>query len=179
MNACARRPFAVMFALSTLVVVPLGLAAACGGAPKPPFAATAVSASASASASGPLFTQSSGASPIHVGWQNEVCDVEIRDALGATYRHGSESAVVEQALRGAVEPCLSAEQGTKTHGTVYVEAKVGADGALSEVVVSPGGAVSTDVAQCISKSFGALQVPPPKEAGSVLMLFVVSACPVR
>lgn len=177
MNACARRRLAAILLLPSLVVLPLGLSAACGGPAKPPHTAAT---SASASVSAPLFSQSSGASPIHVAWKTEACEVEVRDALGATYRFGEGGeATVQQALRDAVASCLSADQGTRAHGTVYVEAEVEADGGLSEVVVSPGGAVSTDVAQCLTKSFGAVRVAPPKEAGSVLMLLVVSDCPVR
>lgn len=78
-------------------------------------------------------------------------------------------------LQGALTTCLAAPKGTQ--GTVYVEAKVGQGGALADVVVSPGGAISTDVVQCLTGSFGQAKLPPPKQADSILLLFVISACP--
>jgi hypothetical protein len=100
----------------------------------------------------------------------------MRDGLGATYRFDAgEAARVGEALRRATDACIGSKA---TQGTVYVEAKVLGDGALTEVVVSPGGAVSTDVVQCLARSFGGARVAAPKEAESVLLLFVVSACPV-
>lgn len=172
MLASTRRQLAGLFALPIFAAVPLWLAVACGGPAKPP--ATAVG-SASASASVPLFTQSSGASPIHVAWKAAACDVEMRDGLGATYRVGEGSAQVEQALRETSEACLNVPKGTQ--GTLYIEAKVAASGALSDVVVSPGGAVSTDVVQCLTKAFGQARFPAPKDPDSVLLVFVVSSCP--
>jgi len=110
-----------------------------------------------------------------VTWQAGACDVELRDALGATYQFAPEAAdQAAKALRDAAHACLDRPSGTQ--GTLYVEAEVGKEGALTDVVVSPGGAVSTDVAECLTRSFGEARVPAPKEAGEVLLLFVVSAC---
>lgn len=173
MHASTRRRLAGLVALPTFAAVPLWLAVACGGPAKPP---TTAAGSASASASVPLFTQSSGASPIHVAWKAGACDVEMRDGLGATYQVGDGAASqVEPTLQQTADACLNVPKGTQ--GTLYVEAKVAASGALSDVVVSPGGAVSTEVVQCMTKAFGQARLPAPKNADSVLLLFVVSACP--
>lgn len=159
-----------------IVVLSLGastwLAAACRGPAKPPRVAVG---SASASASVPLFTQSSGASPIHAAWKAGACDVEMRDALGASYQLQNEgSSKIEDVLRETVDACLRRSKGTQ--GTLYIEAKVAANGALADVDVAPGGAMSTEVVECLTGSLGKVRVAAPKEAESVLLLFVVSAC---
>lgn len=100
----------------------------------------------------------------------------MRDGLGATYRfEAAEGERVQQALRAATDACFGSKG---MQGTVYIEAKVSGQGALTGVVVSPGGAVSTDAVQCLMKSFGGTRVAVPKEADSVLLLFIVSACSV-
>ncbi len=168
-----QRQKAGLVAAFIVATFPLWITAACGGSTKP----TVFSASsASAPTTVPLFSQSSGASPIHMRHTFGACEVEVRDGLGATYRWGEGSAdQVRQAFVGAAEGCLSTSKGT--HGTMYLEAKVSANGSLSDVIISPGGAVSTDVARCMSNSFGKVTMPAPKEAGSVLLLFIVSRCP--
>jgi len=109
-------------------------------------------------------------------WKASACDVEMRDGLGATYRFDEANRDGVQAeLKRAADGCLTASRGTQ--GTAYVEAKVAASGALSDVIVSPGGAVSTDVVGCLTKAFGGIRVPPPRDQDSVLLLFLVSACP--
>ena len=124
----------------------------------------------------PLFTQSSGASPIHIVWKAGACDVEMRDGLGATYRFEEANRDgVQGELKRAADGCLARAGGTQ--GTAYVEAKVAASGALSDVVVSPGGAVSTDVVGCLTKSFAGIRLAAPRDGDSVLLLFLVSACP--
>ncbi len=175
MLASTQRCLAGFVAVAALGLAPVGLGSACGGA-KTPGPATQGTASAAASGSVPLFTQSSGASPIHLAWNAAGCDVEMRDGLGASYRFdAAEGARVGEALRRATDACIGSKA---TQGTVYIEAKVSGEGALTGVVVSPGGAVSTDVVQCLVRSFGEARVAAPKEADSVLLLFVVSGCPV-
>lgn len=175
MIASTKRYLVGVVALAAIGWVPLGLAPACGGA-KTPDPATSPAASATASGAVPLFTQSSGASPIHLAWKVAGCEVEMRDGLGGTYRFEvAEGERVQQALRAATDACVGPKG---MQGTVYIEAKVSGQGALTGVVVSPGGAVSTDTVQCLAKSFGDARVASPKEADSVLLVFMVSACPV-
>ncbi len=100
----------------------------------------------------------------------------MRDGLGATYRfEESNRERMQEDLKKAADGCLAASRGTQ--GTAYVQAKVAGTGALSDVVVSPGGAVSTDVVGCLTKAFGGIRLPVPRDDDSVLLLFLVSACP--
>jgi hypothetical protein len=161
-------------AVVALALGPVVLAPACGGAPKQPVSAAGTASSSVGSV--PLFTQSSGASPIHIVWKAGACDVEMRDGLGATYRFEEANRDgVQGELKRAADGCLARSGGTQ--GTAYVEAKVAASGALSDVVVSPGGAVSTDVVGCLTKSFAGIRLAAPRDGDSVLLLFLVSACP--
>jgi len=100
----------------------------------------------------------------------------MRDAVGGTYRF-EESArnTVEGTLKKAVDKCLTSVG--RTQGTAYLAAKVATSGVLSDVIVSPGGAVSTKAVECMRKSFGETRVPTPRDDESVLLLFLVSSCP--
>ena len=174
MDADKSNRSALVAGLLLTVMAPAMVATACGASSNPGPATPVASASASSSAA--LFTQgATGATPISIEAKVGGCDVTVHEGLGATYLF--DAAAMDQAktaILGAMEPCLSPGKGTQ--GTVYVRATVGADGQLTAPVVSPGGAVSTDVVQCLMGTFGKARLVAPKEKDSVLMLFVVSAC---
>ena len=103
------------------------------------------------------------------------CEVVFKEAVGATYRiaPGAETQV-EGNLTRVVRECVGA--GQRAQGTVYVKADVAASGTLSNITVSPGGAVPTSVAKCLARSLGGMEMPPPKSDGSVFMVFMVGSC---
>jgi hypothetical protein len=99
----------------------------------------------------------------------------VQTALGASYKFKvSEGDAVNAAIRQAVSGCLGAKG---SHGTLHIEATVDGSGAVSGVTTSPGGALSTGVAQCVEASMGKAHLVAPQEAqANELLVFGVSEC---
>ena len=116
-----------------------------------------------------------GSSPMHARWHAGACEVDLRDAVGSTYRFDESAAdAVASSLKQAVSRCLTSK--TATSGTAYLQAKVAASGVLTDVTVSPGGALSSQVAQCFAESLRETRVVAPMVADSVLVVFLVCEC---
>jgi len=138
-------------------------------------AGAAAMAEGSSSKQTSMTAEPSEATPFHATWQVGSCEVEMRQGLGSTYRFAeAQRSRVEQELQRSLSECMQKRGGVQ--GTLYVQAKVAESGALSEVVVSPGGAIPTDLVGCMSQSLDGLRLASPHEGGSSLMVFVVSAC---
>ncbi|HQK19300.1 MAG TPA: hypothetical protein PLJ27_17695 [Polyangiaceae bacterium] len=167
-----RRWFWILGILIALISTAGAAAMGCAGA-KPPSEFAQAEGSSSKQTS--MTAEPSEATPFHATWQVGSCEVEMRQGLGSTYRFAeAQRSRVEQELQRSLSECMQKRGGVQ--GTLYVQAKVAESGALSEVVVSPGGAIPTDLVGCMSQSLDGLRLASPHEGGSSLMVFVVSAC---
>ena len=157
--------FALAFALS------VGGVASCGG--RQPHATNPLAAaSASASLS---FSPSSGSSPLDAEFAAGACTVNMGASPGSTYQFApTERQNAVDALRGVVLACL--QRPTGVQGTVYLSAQVDATGQVTEPVASPGGALASDAATCLSDRLARLRLPAPTAAPASLLVLVVSAC---
>lgn len=79
-----------------------------------------------------------------------------------------------QTLQGAVAPCFERPSGTQ--GTLYLAAEVQRAGHVTNVVPSPGGALATEVSQCVATNLGRVRLAPPPNGSASILLFVVSSC---
>ena len=101
--------------------------------------------------------------------------MEVHSSPGATYRFAaSDEARVRGAISELVKACLGVASGS--HGTAHVRAAIAQNGAVRDVVVSPGGALSTRVAQCLTERLSGQSLPAPQEQADALLLFMVSSC---
>ncbi|MCU0693971.1 MAG: hypothetical protein MUF54_21485 [Polyangiaceae bacterium] len=160
--------------IAALVASGLGSAAGCGGTAREPAAA----ASAAVSSAAPLQPQpSQGASTIELATRVGGCAVTVRTSLGASYRFApSHAKVVTDGMASPLQACWAGASGT--HGTAHVSGKVGSDGKLGAVVVSPGGALSTHVATCLGQRLEGASLAPSEAGADALLVFVVSDCAV-
>jgi hypothetical protein len=79
-----------------------------------------------------------------------------------------------EALRSAILACF--QRPTGAQGTAFVSAQVDASGQLADPVVSPGGALATDVAVCLADRMSKVRLPAPTSAPSGLLLLITSTC---
>jgi hypothetical protein len=171
MNAIRRSFPALLGVAAACAVSPLG-AGACAGTQRPGPGGPASSASASAAAS---FAPSQGLSPIEARFRAGACSVSVSSAVGGTYRFApAERERVGRSLETAAAPCMG--RGAGAQGTVYLSGQVDPSGKVSDLVPAPGGAMSSDVARCLTEAVGRAMLAPPLDGPSALLLLVVSEC---
>lgn len=158
-------------ALSCLVAcLPIAWVASCGPSRQPPAHATAPSAS-----SAPLSFSPSSGSPLDATFAVGACTVSLGASPGSTYAFAaSERDKAVEPLRAAIVACW--QRPAPVQGTVYLSAQLDASGQLSDPVASPGGAVPTDAAVCLTDRLSKLKLPAPSTAPASLLVLLESSC---
>ena len=158
-------------------VAACAIATSCGGSPNVPKTAT-FSAPSAASASPLPAVAPAEATAVEVGFESNGCVVSVRDVQGASCRvaKGAEATLVS-ALGNVARACF--DRGEGRHGLLHVRAAVAGDGAVSEVVTSPGGAMSNEVAACVASGLTKARLPAPEGGSGTLLLVIMSDCAKR
>lgn len=122
------------------------------------------------------FNPSAGMTPIDVNIPAGACTVSVTSALGSGYRASeTDRPKIGEALRSSFSPCLQKSPNAK--GTTHLSGQVDASGRVSSVLPSPGGAMPSELAKCLTDAMGRTTLPPPLDGASPLLVFVVNNCP--